>query len=240
MAVDSRPSTPNGLKTVWDTIVAPKEAFESIRNAPTWGWALLIAIIVPMAATLLATPALEHGYAGTFAQQVASDPRLSALSADQQQSAEAIGSKIVGFSWMFVAFGVPLFVLISAVVFLIFDKLGRGTGSFGQYWAAACNIAVISAIGSIIMALIVSIRGADSFTTAQSVQQSVPSLAMLAAGAGVKLTGFLSVITPFTLWAASLAVVALTTIGKVGKLQAWLAAIVMLIVPGLLAAAGAK
>jgi hypothetical protein len=240
MAVDSTTNA-NGLKTVWDTIVAPKEAFESIRSTPTWGWALLIAIVVATAATYLVSPAFVHGYAGTFAHQVASDPRLSTLTPDQQQSAEAIGAKFVGFSWIFVLIGVPVFVLISSVVFLIFDKLGHGSGSFSQYWAAACNIAVPgSAFGSIVLALIVSIRGADSYNTIQEVQQSVPSLAMLAPGAGTKVTAFLGVITPFTLWAMVLAVLALLTIGKVGKFQAWLAALVMLLVPGLLAAAGQK
>ena len=35
---------PSGLKTALDTIVSPKEAFESIRVAPTWGWAIVIAV----------------------------------------------------------------------------------------------------------------------------------------------------------------------------------------------------
>jgi hypothetical protein len=35
MAVDTSPK-PNGLKVALDTIVAPKEAFDSIRIAPTW------------------------------------------------------------------------------------------------------------------------------------------------------------------------------------------------------------
>ena len=36
----------NGLKTALDMIIAPKEAFEQLRVAPTWGWALLILLVL--------------------------------------------------------------------------------------------------------------------------------------------------------------------------------------------------
>lgn len=239
MAVDTPKA--NGLKTIVDTIVAPREAFESIRVVPTWGWALLITIVLGAFASYLMIPALEHAYPGTFAQLAASDPRIASMSQEQQQQYIGIAEKAISFGWAFVIIVVPLAALIAAVVMLIFDKISHGQGSFAKYWAAACNIGVPSfAIGSIIGAIIVLIRGADSYPNMQAVQQGVLSLAMVAPGAGAKLTAFLSTLTPFTFWGLGLNVLAMRVIGRVGAVPAWLAALVLLILPGLFAVAGAK
>jgi Yip1 domain len=240
MAVDASPE-PDGLKVALDTIVAPKAAFESIRIAPTWGWAFLLAIVIGTLSTYLITPALVHAYPGTFAQQVATNPQLSSETPEQQQMALAIGEKFVSFLWLGTIIGVPLVVLVSTVIMLIFDKIGHGDGSFGKYWAAACNIAIPGfAVASALSAIIVLVRGADSFTTEQAVQSAIPSLALFAPSSNVKLIAFLATITPFSLWALGLNVVAMRIIGRVPVVPAWLAALVMLAVPAILAAVGAK
>jgi hypothetical protein len=240
MAVDNAPA-PNGLKTAWDIIVAPKAAFESIRAVPTWGWAVLITIVVGSICSYLMTPAMMHAYAGTFAHQAATDPRISSLSPEDQQRTLAIGTKAVAFTWMFVIVFVPIFAVIGAAVLLLFDKIGGGQGTFGKYWAAACNIAIPSyALAVIVSALIVFVRGADSFGSMQEVQAAVPSLAMLAPGAGLKLVAFLGTITPFTLWGAYLNVMAMRIIGNTRPVPAWIGALLILVLPGLLASAGAR
>jgi hypothetical protein len=239
MAVDTPKA--NGLKTIVDTIIAPKEAFESIRIAPTWGWALLISMILGAAASYLTTPTLLHAYPGTFAQLVASDPRLAGATPDQQHAALAFGEKFVSFNWIFVIFAVAFGALVAAVILLVFDKISHGEGAFSRYWAAACNIGVlVFGIGGVVTAIIVLVRGVDSFPTMQAVQTAVPSLAMVVPGAGAKLTAFLATITPFTLWGLALNVLAMRVIGRVGTVPAWLAALVILLVPGLFAMAGAK
>ena len=50
----------NGLKTALDTIIAPKEAFETLRVAPTWGWAFALTLVLYAIGTYLLTPALVH------------------------------------------------------------------------------------------------------------------------------------------------------------------------------------
>ena len=99
MAVDTSPK-PNGLKVALDTIVAPKAAFESIRIAPTWGWALLLVLVSDVGNVISHNPGLIHAYPGTFAQQVATNPQLSSGSPEQQQMALAIGQKVVSFVWL--------------------------------------------------------------------------------------------------------------------------------------------
>lgn len=241
MAVDSTAPRANGLKTLFDTIVAPKEAFESIRIIPTWGWALLVAIVLTAIGTYLITPAIQHAVAASWPQQVAANPKLAQMTAEQQQSYLAISQKFISFTWIFVIVGVPIICLIEAVVMLIFNALGRGQGTFGKYWAASCNIAVVGAgISSVVNAIVVTLRGAESFNSPQSVQQAIPSLAMIVPNTGVKVTAFLASVTPFTIWATALSIAAMLIIGRVGKVQAWLAGIIMFIIPALLAVAGAK
>ncbi|MDP9024355.1 MAG: YIP1 family protein [Candidatus Eremiobacteraeota bacterium] len=241
MALDSTAPRAQGLKTVLDTIVSPKEAFESIRIIPTWGWALAIAVVLSSLGTYLMAPALQHAFASGWPAMVAKDPNLAQLSADKQQSILAMNSKIFGFAWLFSLIVVPIICLIEAVVMLIFNAIGRGEGTFGKYFAASCNIAVPSAgLYSIVSALIVTIRGADSFGNMQSLQTVLPSLAYFAPAASPKLTALLNAANPFSIWGVALSIAAMLIIGRVSKVQAWLAGIVLFIIPALLATAGAK
>lgn len=238
MALDAQKSA-NGLKTVVDTVVAPKEAFESIALVPTWGWALAIAIVLGAIGTYLMTPATIHAIAAIFPSQVAASPQLSQLTPEQQQNYLAVTEKVTGFAWLFVIAVTPIYCLIEAVVMLLFDKIGRGEGSFGKYFAASCNIAVVVAIGTIVTAIIVMARGADSFDTQQSVMHAMPSLALIIPSSG-KLAAFLATITPFNIWATGLTIAALSIIGRVPRVQAWLGGIVLFLVPAMMAVAFAK
>lgn len=240
MAVETETRPANAFKTVIDTIVAPKEAFESIRVVPTWGIAMAIAIVLAAVGSYLMVPALQHGMAGSWPDMVAKSPQLAQMTPDQQHAQLALSEKIYGYTWIFVIVGMPIFMLIEAVVMLVFDKLGHGDGSFAKYFAAAANIAVVAGIGQLITGVIASLRGAETFTSLQSVQNTMPTLALLAPGATGKLAAFLAVFTPFSLWATGLVIAAMLIVGRVGKLQAWLAGLLLLIVPALLASLGAK
>jgi hypothetical protein len=234
MAVDTPKA--NGLKTVVDTIVAPKEAFESIRIVPSWGWALLITIVITLVASYLTISAVLHAMAADWPSIVAKSPALSGQTAAQQQAALAMAQKFTSLGWIFSPIFVLIGVLIGTIIMAIFNALGRGDGTFGKYWAAQCNISVVVAIGSLILAVIVLLRGPDSFTTTQSVQDAMPNLGILVPGTG-KLHAFFAVFTPFTIWATGLVIAALTIVGRVPRLQAWLGGILTLVLPGLIAAA---
>ncbi len=241
MAVDSQAPQANGLKTVLDTILAPKEGFESIRAVPTWGWALAIAILLGAISSYLLVPAIQHAMAVDWPAMAAQNPRLAQMTPQEQQAALAMSQKIAAFAWIVVIFAVPIYCFIEAVIMLIFDKLGRGDGSFAKYFAAACNIAVpVAGIGSLVNSAIVIIRGPATFTSVQAVQTAVPSLAMLVPGVTGKLGAFLATFTPFTMWATGLSIAAMVIVGRVPKLQAWLAGIVLFIIPSLIAVSFAK
>ncbi|HET9029697.1 MAG TPA: YIP1 family protein [Candidatus Aquilonibacter sp.] len=240
MAVETQSRSANAFKTIVDTIVSPKEAFESIREVPTWGIAMAVAIVLAAVGSYLMVPALQHGMAGSWSDMVAKSPQLSQMTPEQQHAQLALSEKIYGFTWIFVIVGMPIFMLIEAVVMLVFDKLGRGDGSFGKYFAAAANIAVIGGIGQLITGIIAALRGPESFTSLQAVQNTMPTFALLVPGAAGKLAAFLAVFTPFSLWATGLVIAAMVIVGRVPKLQAWLAGLLLLVVPALLASLGAK
>ncbi|MEO9264011.1 MAG: YIP1 family protein [Candidatus Baltobacteraceae bacterium] len=242
MAVDPTPApSANGLKTLIDTIVSPKEAFESIRTFPTWGLALAITIVLSALGSYLMIPAFQHAFTSSWPEMLAKDPRLAQMSADQQQSFVSMNLKIFNFAWLFSIVAVPVYCLIEAVVMLIFNAIGRGDGTFGKFFAASCNIAVPAAgLSTIVAALIVTLRGAQSFESIPAVQSAMPSLALLAPAGNAKLTAFFTAINPFTIWAVALSIAAMLIVGRVPKLQAWLAGIVMFLIPALLAVAGAK
>ncbi|HEY5339854.1 MAG TPA: hypothetical protein VIK27_02415 [Candidatus Aquilonibacter sp.] len=239
MAVETAPR-PNGLKTAWDTIVAPKEAFTSLRIAPTWGWALLIVVVVGMLASYLVTPAIIHGLTADWPNMVAKNPALSGLTADQQQAQLSVVEKVAALGWIFSPLIYAVWALLGAVVLLVFNALGHGDGTFAKYWAAQWNIALVTVLGSVAVAVIVFVRAVDSFNSSVAVQTAVPSLAMLVPATSVKLHTFLAFFTPFSLWATGLEIAALATIGNVPRIPAWLGGILTLLLPAIVLGALAR
>jgi len=239
MAVDTSPK-PDGLKVALDTIVAPKEAFEAIRVVPTWGWAFLVALILFGLGGYLLTPANAHALTADWPNMVAQSPALSGMSAEQQQAQLQVAVKFSAFAWIAVIIFVPIYILIATILYLVFDKIGRGDGSFGKYWAAATNISITAGLGYLLTAVIAIIRGAESFNKPMDVLTAMPSLMLLAPSAGPKAAAILGSVTPFSLWGIALGALALHTVGRVPQIPAWLGAIAAFLVPVLIGAAFAR
>jgi hypothetical protein len=235
------PAQPNGLKTALDTIVAPKDAFERLRTAPTWGWAFLLALVLFALGSYLLEPAIIHATQTDWPNAVAASPALSQLPADRQQHYLELVLKIVAFNWVFAIVMLPIAILIQTIIMLVFNAIGRGSASFASLWAASANIIVASlGLGTIAAALLVMLRGADTFDKALDVQTAMPSLALLAPGATAKLHAFLGAFTPFSLWGCALIAMAMMIIARVPRTLAWTTGIAMLLVGGGLFALGAK
>src|SRR5579863_6435847 len=101
MAVESdKSSNLDGLRTALDIVVAPKDALQRLRERPTWGWALLIVIVLYALASWAMAPALVHATQTDWPNVVAKSPQISAEAPSQQQAQLAITLKIVAFSWL--------------------------------------------------------------------------------------------------------------------------------------------
>jgi Yip1 domain len=241
MALEAPPAPKgSGLKNAVDIVIAPKEALEQIRVAPTWGWAYLIAVVICVAVYYAYLPVTQHAMAGDFAKQVATNPQLAALTPEQQQTQLGVLMKLSPFFSLFTPIAILIFVLIQTVIMLIFNAAGRGKANFGTLWASSINISIIYALGQIVQAVVAVVRGPDAFNSASELQRAIPSLALVAPNAGIKLVAFLGTINPFNLWSAFLVVMAMTIVARVPKVQAWLAGILSFLVPALLAVAFAK
>jgi hypothetical protein len=231
----------NGLSTVVNVITAPREAFETLRVSPTWGWAFLVAIVLTLLGQYLATPATIHAVQASWPAQVAANPQLAAASPQAQQNALNISMAVIRWTWLISPLIVLLSALIATIVMLIFKAVGRGDAGFKQLWCAAVNVAVVSVgISSLVNGLIATVRGAASYNSTSDAYKAVPSLAWLMPHATVKVSAFLAAFSVISIWAAVLLAMAMIYVARTSKVNATICAVVMLVVGGGFLAWGAR
>jgi hypothetical protein len=232
-----------GLQTAIDILVSPREAFARLRETPTWGWAYLIAVLLSIIGTLAITPALKHAMEAGMPAVLAASPQIAKLPPDQQQQAIAQGVSIqvaiVNFTWLFTVVVVPFIVAVQSVVMLIANQIGRGDGNFRRFFALAMNVQIAGAVGGLIVAAIVLLRGATSFTEPAQLQGAMPNLGMLAPGGPHVLVAFLGGINVVGLWQCALLAYGMMAVAKISRPVAWTTAAVMLLSIAVLAAIGA-
>jgi hypothetical protein len=231
----------NGLKTVLDIIVAPKDAFESLRANPVWGWALLLTLILMIVGYFLEQPASQHASYGSMQHALATSPLYASLSDEQKarilarvahppayQAALSVGGIVIG---LFIA------TLLNAVILLAGSALGRGTGDFRHLFAGSVNVAVPSlGLFYLVLGIICRVLGADHFATVADISRAVPSLALFAPGATGRLGIFLGGIQIFSLWGCGLNILMMRILAGVRNSLAWLVPLLILFGAALLQA----
>lgn len=227
----------SGLNTVVDTIVSPKEAFETLAVSPTWGWAVLISLVLPIAAFFVMVPAIQHGMLGDFAKQAATNPQIAQMTPEQR-------AKFAGYVPFFVVItpiAIFFFVFLQTIVMTVFNAVAKGQANFGKLWAASMNICVVYGIGQIVAAVVVMVRGAESFNSSGEVQRALPSAALLAPGVSdPHILAFLASINPIVIWSVVLVSMAMRYTAKVSTGAAWGTAILVYIIPMLIGVGFAK
>jgi hypothetical protein len=246
LSTSAQPVQPrSGLANVVDIIIAPNAAFERIRQVPVWGWALLVASLLGIAGTVLAGPAIMHAMETSMPATLAASDSIAKLPPDQQQKQIAtimsISKVFAKFYWLLIPPGILLGGLIQGVIMLIANAATRGDGTFKKFFALSVTVSVIGVgLGSLVLGLIVTLRGASSFETTSSVQGAAPSLALLAPGAKGALLGFLGALNVFALWAAALLALGMNRVARIPGGAAWATAIVMLLLTACFTAYGAR
>lgn len=242
MAEDA-PQTPkvNGLKTVLDIIIAPKDAFESLRMDPVWGWALLVTLVLMIVGYFLELPASQHATYGTMQHALATSPLYASLSDEQKQRILARVAHPPAYQAVLsvggIVIGLFIATLLNALILLAGSTMARGTGDFRHLFAGSMNVAV-PAVGLfyLVLGTICRVLGADHFTTIADISRAVPSLAMLAPGATGRLAIFLGALQVFALWGCGLNILMMRTLAGVRNALAWLVPLVILIGAALLQA----
>jgi hypothetical protein len=232
VASESGPtSNADGLKTALDIVVAPRDALERLRTSATWGWALLIVIVVYALATWAMGPALVHATQADWPNVLAKNPQMAVESPSQQATHLALTLKIVGFSWVITPVIVLFGVFLQALIMAICNMAGRGTAPFRRLWAVAVNIAIpLIAINGVVVTIIVVVRGSQTFDSPVALQTVMPSLGYLVPMSSLKLHTFLTFFNPFTLWGTGLIIAAMTIVAGVSRLWAWLTGVIWLLV----------
>jgi hypothetical protein len=244
--VDTEPTAERragGLQTALDTLIAPNDAYARLRETPTWGWAYLIAVALAMLAALALVPALHHALAVALPAQVAAMPSIAKLPPGEQQAAIArivsVQTLLLNVTWLSALAIVPLTALIQALVMLAANAIGRGDGTFRRFWALAMNVQVAGSIGGLILAAIVLLRGAASFSEPGDIQRVIPSLGMLLPGAPHVLVAFFSAFNVAAIWQAVLLALGMIAAARIPRPVAWSTALVMLLFLGTIGALGA-
>ncbi len=236
-------SRTGGLQTALDLLIAPRDAFARLREAPTWGWAYLIAAALSAVATLAILPALHHAIETGLPAQLAATPEIAKLPPDQQQKAIArilaVQNAFLSASWLLPLAVLPLVAAIQSLVMYAANRLGGGDAGYRRLWALAMNVQVAGSVGGLLAAAIVMLRGPNAFDEPGSVQTALPSLAMLAPGASHVVAAFLGAINVAAIWQAVLLGLGMIAAARIARPIAWTAATIMLLTLSVLAAFGA-
>jgi len=232
-----------GLQTAIDILVSPRDAFERLRETPTWGWAYLIAVVLAMVGTLAILMPLRHALEAALPAQLAANPNIAKLPPAEQQAQIAriisIQGAILNVSWLASVIILPLVTLIQSGVMLAANRLGGGDGTFRRLWSLALNVQVAGSVGGLIAAAIVLLRGPNSFSDPTQIQTVIPSLGLLLPGAPHVVVAFFSAINVIAIWQAALLGFGMIAVARIARPVAWSAAALMLLSLGAFAAIGA-
>ncbi len=228
----------NGLTTVMNTIAAPSDAFETLRVAPTWGWACLIAIVLLAIGTFLQAPAALHAGKIQTQQMMATSSFFANLTPEKKAEIVARAGQPSVLPYFFIAVILFVVVLFNTLFTLIGNAVGKGQADFKRLWAGSMNIAVPTfALGSLIVGVITMVRGPDAFNSSMDIARTMPSLAYLAPhSASPAMVSFLTGISIFSLWGLFLNATMLRVTARTSPAVAWTFAVLITLLGALLAA----
>jgi hypothetical protein len=218
----------SGLSVLLDVILAPRAAFEALATRTHWGWAFAIICILGCVGAVLQVPAGHHVMVATFTQNPSHDPKIAAMSPADVQQAIKVGSAFQQWTWVFYPLIVLAATAVTALVLLVGSAVGRGQGSFARLFGLAMNVAIVNyGLNYLLIGVLVTLRGPDSFSTQRDLLGTVPSLAWLAPAGSAKVAALLAQINPFQIWSFFLIALGLTVVAKMPRVPAYVAAAIV-------------
>lgn len=222
----------NGLSTVINTIVSPTEAFQAIRNAPTWAWALIVCGVLYLIGYALLLPASNHAALGMIQHMIATNPAIAGMSDEGKAKmisdtahpslVKECTNALFGLAGIFIA------ALLNTLFMLLANVIGKGDASFKKLWSGSMNVLVPSfGIAQLVAGIIAVIRGPESYATMADVFRSVPGLGIVTGNMSGFGAGFLAAISVFAIWGLVLNALMVRTVGRVPAAVAWTFAIVI-------------
>ena len=235
------PLVPNEFAVAWDAIVAPRAAFTALRERPRWLIAYVITCVLGMTGAVLQTPAGEHIAQSMALRMIATDPNMASMSPERQQSviAQAVGFQ--HYFWLCFPIIAIIGLALTAVVLLIARAIGKGSAGYGRLFAVAALAGIVTfGLAYLYIGIMVALKGGANFDTQRELLATLPSLAWLVPGAGVKLAAFLSSFSVFSIWAAYLIMVGLEIVAGLSRRVALVTMIVLLLLSATIAMFAAR
>ncbi|WP_243385330.1 YIP1 family protein [Bacillus kexueae] len=187
-------------------ITSPNETMDRIKENPK----VLIPLLVVMAISILSA------FIGINAVDVSSMAGAD-IPAEEAEMFELF-TKISA-----VVFGIitpPIILLISTLIYLAITKIAGTGAKFKQLFSLSTYIGLITAIGTLLNTIIISIVGISSDSV------SFTSLNAIVGAEGA-LSGFLSSIEVFAIWSTILSAIGLERVGGLSKRAAWIVTIIL-------------
>ena len=229
----------DGFKTIVDTFISPKEAFESLREKPAWALALIVLVGLMLAGTLMQRPAALHAGVGTLQHMMATNSFFSSMTDAQKAEAiekaqhpdamSAITGPIVGVCVLLLA------LLLNALILWVTSGGGSAV-RFSSLWAASIYNSIASfGLAQFVLGIICLARGADSFAISSDLYKALPNLGMIAPIGGLG-GNLLIALNVFTLYGLFLNMQILRWTGKVSGATVWIVPALITLVSGFIQA----
>ncbi len=202
-------SRPHGAQTALNTVIAPRDAFVTLRSFPTWAWAYLIVVVLALIGQFLAIPAAQHIFEVTMPVSLEHNKQILAMPEAQRSKVIAqqlaFGKIIAYLALVVVPIIALLIALIQAAVLTAVNAMVRGTGRFKNFWALCINVEIVGyGISYIVLGGIAAARGAGSFNNQQDFYAVIPSLGWIIPSTAKQASVFLQTINVFMMWAGVL------------------------------------
>jgi len=221
------PSAPTGAKysgvqRLWMMFTSPGQVFEDIGVKPTW--VLLMVVLVLLGVGLQAVLAPHVDYEATVRAQLAD--RADELTDAQIENMVAPAEKLAKFGPIFALIIAPIVWAIMAAVFLVMLKIVGSEIDFVKtlstvlhgYWPPTLIALVLTGV------LAQRVGKVPQQELANIVKASVGSF--MPADAPAWLTAAGSTLSIFNIWAAVLLIIGFSTVGKLSRGKAAVAALV--------------
>jgi len=210
-----------GLVTYVWVLARPRAAFERLKNAPTWGWAAAIGLLLTLAAFLIAEPAQLHVLATSESHRIAALPPSERIRAQIVQLHISESHKTLFIVGALVGPWITWFLM--ALFFFMAAAISRARASFGMAWVVALNSYVVYALGGVANAVLLAAHDPNHVNSALDLI-AMPSLGWLFPH-NQAIAAFLSAYGPFNIWYYVIIAAALIAVLKLPRAAAVVATI---------------
>ena len=150
---------PNSIARIIGVLFSPDETFASIAKRPTWAAPLILLILVSVASGIVMAPRVD--WAGPAREQMESRTDISAEQKEAGMRMAGAMGKVITYAGPILAI---IFMLILAGILLLAFRLFGGEGTFAQAWSATLYAYVPNCIKSIVVLIVMVIKGGDKIS----------------------------------------------------------------------------